>query len=823
MAKVNHFELSPTKTGQGVEQAATEEEVEAGSDDERAADRLNASLRSSKKQPAKEQQSNGILQTIATPFKYFGLLKQSTPQDVDSFFYPPKDSTDEGGQGTTDADEAEDVQNGTLLPPRDTVVIEESQELSHPFNSVNIDVDEAEMDTEERVASVPLTRASNKRKVDIYEPDGADPENLEEVGEVEESAPKHTKRVRRSKKAKPPLAWQATQRDTRANTQTMAKEPASMKSPSRKRLAVEIHSGSSEPAPKRRGRPRKAQPPQSKVPKQRTDGNADLGNEEVTPGDEVEMPTNGEEAPDGGNGLSDIFLAPSPVKPPISPASKSLNSRRRFSQPHNRVIDGASSAQGRQISSISDDSEEDNEDDEDVVGANIAGAINEDPDVAEDDDDRGGDAELPTKLSDVFPIEQFEDMLKTVQQVGQKQDKATQEWKVVHTESIAFSVPGKRMMKRLERLIKIYTALPTLRAAGGADAEKNQDKAVELVGSILEHAEVIFNERLGSKAHGVPQQELTLTRTMLRDVYFLLVPNIVKVLKLAVEAYQDEEIADTKTTKQVIDILSLLARLGQRAASQPKDVQLKENGRYRTSAPTRSIIKDIRKLLKTYGMELRRIKLAKNAEAWDAEAPERERKRAAQEGRELMERNRERKEIHKQQREAFEAQLNAPGIYGFFLRKELGIGPGQEGQRLGGRPSQLYRSSQRSSAQNLEDDDVDMSVEGDNPDVRDEPGSRMTPLLINASGSNVLGSKRSNKHHGPKKLSNREREVLIHTLRVEDKAYRYQLAAHRLGRDMEEIVEFAKVFQESMDKEHENGRWNKEGDEWTYDIWVDRA
>lgn len=42
-----------------------------------------------------------------------------------------------------------------------------------------------------------------------------------------------------------------------------------------------------------------------------------------------------------------------------------------------------------------------------------------------------------------------------------------------------------------------------------------------------------------------------------------------------------------------------------------------------------------------------------------------------------------------------------------------------------------------------------------------------------------------------------------------------------LERSMDEVFAQAQDLQEAMDVAHENGRLNEEGDEWTYNIWID--
>lgn len=43
-----------------------------------------------------------------------------------------------------------------------------------------------------------------------------------------------------------------------------------------------------------------------------------------------------------------------------------------------------------------------------------------------------------------------------------------------------------------------------------------------------------------------------------------------------------------------------------------------------------------------------------------------------------------------------------------------------------------------------------------------------------------------------------------------------------LERSMDEIFALAKDAQEAFDYAHENGKLSDEGDEWTYEVWVDQ-
>jgi hypothetical protein len=654
------------------------------------------------KKASKNEQSNSIFDRF--PLNIFRGGGRSTAQEVETFFYPPKDSTN--GDGLAVADEGEDVHHGeTLRHGGGKTVIEDSQSVTNSWEVGNDGRDEPEVEAEEAVEQTPPTPANlRKRAIDIFEVDEAHSRHLEEGREIEEPARKPSKRPRGIKKAKPPIVLgkarqsATNQRQTRANTRAADNELQSETASRRTNSAVmEIAGKAAEPISKRsRGRPPKAKVHEPEVVVERL----------VDDGGEIEDVEEGPERSE--HGVSEILMSQSPIKS-IIPTPQKLKWNPRLSRSQPNPSESAPSAQGLKHSSMLDDEEDDPENEEEDDPDNEEEVVINEP-ASNSLDDDGQSLALPSTLKDIISIEPLEEMLETVQRVGQKQDRSTKEWDVVRTRDNPCSVPGKRMMRKLRALIETYAALPALKAAESEFANVNQALAAETIENLLEEAEVIFRERLGSKAHGIPQPDIVPTRKMLTDIYFLLIPNLVKVLKLAVEAYYDEDLSNEDPMIQVVQVLSLLRKLGERALQQPPDIQLKGKG-YRISRPTSSVIQHIRLLSKNLRIELNRREQNKSVEAWNAGAPERERQREAEEQRKKIQRRREENRIIRKQQEVLDMRSNDP-LYQYYVRFEI---ERTKAKGVGMQAARPFRPSQFRASQSplVHGSDVDVEMQDD--------------------------------------------------------------------------------------------------------------
>lgn len=462
-----------------------------------------------------------------------------------------------------------------------------------------------------------------KRKRDIYDVSEAHPKEVEEDGEVEEPPQKSFKNPRTSKKAKPPIvspkrskAPIKPQRQTRGNTRAASTEPESeMNPPISSPAGANSAVPSLEPPKKRsRGRPSKNLPV---VPEDSRDlpEVAQIGRSTkqhvVQPADDddegIEDGVQGSTVAE--DGINSILMNPSPVKPiPVDPPkSQRFKPAQRLQKQSGT---GPLSGDLAEFSDLVDEPE-----DEEQVPENAP--------APEDEADR--EDELPKILKDIIPVADLEEMLETARRVGQKQNKETKKWETKRAETVPRTVPGKRMLRRLERLIKAYSALQTARADGNESAANTaQIKVAAMIEALTEEAKVVFTETFGNPAQGVPYADTQSTHDMLIDVYFILVPNLVAALKLGVGAHQDEEFSKTEALEEIFGLLDLLRQLAegavrQRQASQPK---ASKNKQYRISFPTRSILPAIRIAHKSLAIELRIREHAKKTAAWNSGAGE---------------------------------------------------------------------------------------------------------------------------------------------------------------------------------------------------------
>ena len=672
-------------------------------------------LRSGKNQAHKDVQSKGLISRLT---KYIGIGGRATAADAENTFYPTRDSENgKDWENIAGAEEGKGVELGSLLRLGDPTVVGDSQAATkgsdNESDGQNV-TDAGEEEGMEPAHSTPTKVA--KRKRDIY-PDAAHPEeDAKEDGQVEVPAHKPFKRAKTGKKAKAPLASPKTrtaatvQRQTQRMKKAVSKEPEPETNPSISSSAGANGVGQSSETARKRGpgRPRKKPPA-------------------VIPESLSEQPVDATE-----EGVSDILLDPSPVKP-ILPEPQRLKPAERLQKTGSHPLSSG-------LSAISDLEDED-EDEDEVAMSGPALDVPEDGNDLED--------ELPKTLKDVMPVKDLEEMLEMVRQVGQRQDRKTKQWKKQVTKDKPHSIPGERILRRLKGLIKAYSALQNSKTAGNENAaDVVQAKVVKIIESIMEETEIVFTERLGNPTHGVPYPDKESIHNMVTDIYFFLVPGLVEGLKLGVEVHQGEDFSKSEALKEIVDLLDLLQRLGEGALQQPK---ANTNNQYRTSLPTKSILPIIRPLLKALRIELRRREHNKKIAAWNRGAVERERKRAAKEEREYEERRRQRNQIYRMQQEVINAKLKQP-LYGHYLQTKIEREEVKKAEMQAARSSQSrpYSNSQRSSAQGLDDEDMQ-------DDPFDDQFERIS----------VFGSNNTGKDRAPKPLSREEKQVFIRIMQFE--------------------------------------------------------
>lgn len=566
-----------------------------GPDDERTAKLLTASLGSSKKPSSKDTSSTGVMKTIG---RWIGIGSQSQI-NTEAMFYPTK-NPNSGNNRQAEADAER----------------EEEADVTGNF-----------------------TTHPNHRKRDVYDFEHAHPDALDEGGYIEESVRKRATLRRTARKATP--SQMSPKRDkrpieihrqTRANTKVASKEPDIETNPPKSSPAGTNGAGiSSEPPKKRgRGRPPKNQraPPEasSDLPDLQDIGQPRTPSVEY-PGDDAQLLGVAE------NSDTDLYMNPSPVKPlPVDlPRTQRLKPAKQPQNHQARPVNGgtasrrlksacrlqnqpASGGISDKVGEVSDSVDEDGDDEQGPADGPA-------PDVSEEDDDDDHTDKSPITLGDIIAIATLEKMLETARRVGHKQNKETEQWEHRRTEENPSSRPGKRLLRRLEQLIEGYGDLQTAREAG-SNADAIQLKITDLVQSLKAEFEVVFSERLGNPAHGIPYADTESTHIMLTDIYFILVPKLVEALKGAVEVSQDEEFSETDALEEIFSLVDLLRQLAERAIQQPPASQPKasKKNQYRISLQTKLILPAIRIIHKDLSIEIQTRKHAEKLDAWNSRA-----------------------------------------------------------------------------------------------------------------------------------------------------------------------------------------------------------
>jgi hypothetical protein len=216
----------------------------------------------------------------------------------------------------------------------------------------------------------------------------------------------------------------------------------------------------------------------------------------------------------------------------------------------------------------------------------------------------------------------------------------------------------------------------------------------------------------------------------------------------------------------------------------------------------------------------------------NGDTADRERKRAAEEEREYEEKRRQRREIYRMQQEVIDAKLRHP-LYGPYLQAEID----REAAKVQEKRMQMkaakasqsrhFRNSKSSSVQEAHDYD-------------DGEGMEEEPFDDRYERIKVFPNNNASKYRGPKPLSREERLTFIDIMHYaksmcpplhlmlgcmansDVEEVRYEKAARRFGRSLEEIFAFAKELQDSFDLAHEKGEMNLPCDEWTYDIFIEQ-
>ncbi|CZS96363.1 hypothetical protein WAI453_009898 [Rhynchosporium graminicola] len=516
---------------------------------------------------------------------------------------------------------------------------------------------------------------------------------------------------------------------------------------------------------------------------------------EGEPEEQVEQHQHGEQEADDeedDGGVSSILLNPSPIKVSRDTTGQSTGNphmkTKNTEDNEQREVEGSpmiSEDEGRLV----DESEEEGSE----VGAGV-----------------GLEKSPGEHLVDMRVID---DMIITAGRVGYSYNKENQEWTLKTSHKVCSS-NGKRMIRRLRKTLGAYHILQKAIDTGDSHAAKKTRKSIdEQMENIQTESHSILTTRLGNPLRGIDFFDADKTRIMLMDLYFLIIPDLLEILKLAAQVYPLQRSTDRWALQQSLAITTILKDLASTAALQPKASKPRassKSGTYQMSKPSSLILPAIRKIRNSLSSEL--AKRAADQKASELKASQAERSTQIEEEERLQkeEHRRLRKENRRQQTEAYNSLCSEP-LWGRLLRYKMeATGPFVSSRDLNS--ADLIGCDDDAQDQNqhqdVEDDDDPFTERQD----EDDDGPRLS----------VFGKNNKNDSTRSRPLSETEKGIFIECMMNERGEDRYEKAAKRLERSIEEIFTFAQDLQEAIDQKRETGHFMSQKDAWTYVIWVEK-
>jgi hypothetical protein len=364
-----------------------------------------------------------------------------------------------------------------------------------------------------------------------------------------------------------------------------------------------------------------------------------------------------------------------------------------------------------------------------------------------------------TELEDLFGTI-LEELNFKAARVGTKYDIKEKKWSVPFTHTSIYSVKGKRLDRRLQRLKTGYNGMKNAKASTDNDAlENSQSKIKAVVDELRKEVEDTLSSRLGDPQRGLEYFEEQPTRTLLIDLYFKIIPDFVKVIKLGVNAHDAQGSIETPALEEISELLRFLYQLASGAVRQPSEAQPKSQ-RYNTSQPTRELVPVVRQLQQKLLEELK----SRNRKLAQAEylrkQPERDRKRREKEEEEEAENRRRRKEIYRLQREALQRKLSEP-LFGRLLAADIE----REAAKAAERNQQLMPFRHRTSSQQTQERHTSVYQEvEDDPFRDDDEGYQRVHVFDTEKNKRKIDGR--NDEDRLKKWSEDERTYFIEGLRL---------------------------------------------------------
>jgi hypothetical protein len=655
--------------------------------------------------------------------------------------------------------------------------------IRNPFGSPNkptsdetarlevvVDAGAAEHNATESTEPQEIPSIPTKRKLPVRDPYEV-PTDSTPVYEAAEATESPLKRLRGSIKAKQPLVAAK-----RSNGRKLDKQPRQLRNgvrsgehdssatvPAGKKVSVSnspSDTNADEPTtpPKKRGRPPKnvvqapalnnhapdLAPPSIEHNSVIVDS---ISNAQARPVKDADADTAGNTGAD----ISGILMNPSPAK--ATTEADALRSTAHKQQDKTLFV-----IESERVRDMSEEEEDEmlNENEAQDHGEAMDQNDNQD---ADESDVVEQEQPASSELEDLFGTI-LEDMNFKATRVGTKYDIKEKRWSVPFIHAKIYSVNGKRLDRQLQRLKKSYKEMKSAKASTNNDTLENAQSNIKaVIDELRKEVEDALSSRLGDPQRGLEYFKEKPTRTLLTDLYFNLIPDFVKVIKIGVDAHDAQGSIETPALEEISELLKFLYQLASGAVRQPSEAQPKSK-QYKTSQPTRELAPMVRQLRQKLLEEMK----GRNRKLAQAEylrkQPERDRKRREKEEEEEAENRRRRNEIYRLQREALQQKLSEP-LFGRILAADIE----REAAKAAERNQQSMPFRYRTSSQQTQDRhaSVDQEIE-DDPFRDDDEGYQRVHVFEREKTKRKIDGR--NDEDRLKKWSEDERTYFIEGLRL---------------------------------------------------------
>jgi len=272
-------------------------------------------------------------------------------------------------------------------------------------------------------------------------------------------------------------------------------------------------------------------------------------------------------------------------------------------------------------------------------------------------------------------------------------------------------------------LIAEYEMLKPIRASGQEDtAHEIGNRITTLLGRLQVEVSRVLTTRLGDPSKGIKFDDEKRTKAMLSDLYFLVFPAFLLVIKSSTVSRSTQTSMNTTDLKEIYTLVDTLCHLARVALEQPKSHQpgparvKNRSPSYQTLQPTRSILHDAREILSCISSELSARTRKEALIAMEVKRKEGVKRQVERSQREQVRMRRLANEIHRSQSQTLEEKLTDP-VWGTITMVEIakmeGGGPASnKGSILLGRTS-----SRRLSNSHTREVKDDFAYEADRKEV----------------------------------------------------------------------------------------------------------